>query len=88
MQPNRASRRPIIEIDINKVVQGSDNPRTSTRQSSARTGQLQHGSLDSGLLDQRADKSHRAQDHSTLGHPTSNGHQIDHWHGAESNDRS
>ena len=33
MQPNRASRRPIIEIDINEVVQGSYNPRTSTRQS-------------------------------------------------------
>jgi len=46
MQPNRASRRPIIEIDINEVVQGSDNPRTSSRQSSTRTGQQRQGSLD------------------------------------------
>ena len=46
MQPNRASRRPIIEIDINEVVQGSDNPRTSSRQSNARTSQQRPGSLD------------------------------------------
>ena len=39
MQPNRASRRPIIKIDINEVAHGSDNPRTSSRQSSARTSQ-------------------------------------------------
>ena len=36
----------IIEIDINEVVQGSDNPRTSSRQSSARTSQQRQGSLD------------------------------------------
>ena len=46
MQPKRASRRPIIEIDINEVAQGSDNPRTSSRQSSARTSQQRQGSLD------------------------------------------
>ena len=32
MQSNRVSRRPIIVIDANEVVQGSDNPRTSSRQ--------------------------------------------------------
>jgi len=46
MQPNRASRRAIIEIDINEVAQGSDTPRTSSRQSSARTSQQRQGSLD------------------------------------------
>ena len=46
MQPNRASRRPIIEIDFNEVAQGSDNPRTSSLQSSARTSQQRQGSLD------------------------------------------
>ena len=46
MQPNRASRRAIIEIDINEVAQGSDTPRTSSRQSNARTSQQRQGSLD------------------------------------------
>ena len=46
MQPNSASRHPIIEIDINEVVQGSDNPRASSRQSSAMTSQQRQGSLD------------------------------------------
>jgi hypothetical protein len=45
MQPNRASRRAIIEIDINEVGQGSE-PRTSSRQSIARTSQHRQGSLD------------------------------------------
>ena len=46
MQPNRASRRSIIAIDISEVAQGSDNPRTSSRQSSAWTSQQRQGSLD------------------------------------------
>jgi len=44
MQPSRTSRRQIIVLDGSEVVQGSDNSRTSSRQSSARTGQLQQGS--------------------------------------------
>jgi len=44
MQPSRTSRRQIIVLDDSEVFQGSDNPRTSSRQSSARTGQLQQGS--------------------------------------------
>ena len=54
MQPNKASGRPIIVIDVNELGQGSDNPRTSSRQSSARTGQLQQGSLDSRPARQRS----------------------------------
>jgi hypothetical protein len=41
---NRTSMRQIIDLDGSEVVQGSDNQRTSSRQSRARTGQLQQGS--------------------------------------------
>ena len=44
MQPSRTSRRQIIVLDGSEVIQESSNPRTSSRQSSARTGQLQQGS--------------------------------------------
>jgi len=64
MQPSRASRRAIIEIDINEVARGSDTPRTSSRQSNARTSQqraarhgtpaAEQGSFDSGSLNPHA----------------------------------
>ncbi len=62
MQPSRASRHAIIEIDINEVAQGSDTPRTSSRQSSARTSQQRQGSLDQRAARQRT----RATEHGSL----------------------
>ena len=61
MQPNGASRRPIIEIDISEVTQGSDNPDLLTAikcQDQSATTKVTRPTAGQGSLDSRSLNPH------------------------------